>query len=252
MVPWLMHPVFFEIFGRPIYWYGVLTAVGFLAAVVHWTLLGRREGRPQGLGSELGIWVMVGGILGGRVLYVLTNLSEYANPLEMLRIDKGGLVWYGGFIGGVLAIVLLARLRKERFPPFADFVITGVPLGHAFGRFGCFMNGCCYGQPSEVPWAIAINGVPCHPAPLYAVGCNLLIFAAMLFYYHRPNRRPGTVVALYLILYPLTRFSLQGIRGDYPDLWLGLDAAQLISIGLMSIGALLWISLPRTPMTNDE
>ena len=106
----LMHPVFIEIFGRPIYWYGVLTAVGFLAAVVHWTRLGRREGRPPGLGSELGIWVMVGGILGGRILYVLTNLSEYANPLEMLRIDKGGLVWYGGFIGGVLAIVLLALI----------------------------------------------------------------------------------------------------------------------------------------------
>ncbi|MFH0878094.1 MAG: prolipoprotein diacylglyceryl transferase family protein, partial [Lentisphaerota bacterium] len=109
-----MNPVCFTMGDRPIYWYGVMTACGFLATVIHWNLLGRRDHRPPGYGSDLGFWLMLTGILGARVAYVAANFGEYAaNPLEILRIDKGGLVYYGGFLLASLCLYVMARLRRE-------------------------------------------------------------------------------------------------------------------------------------------
>lgn len=241
-----MDPVFITVFGRPIYWYGVMTALGFLAAVAHWSWLGRKQGRPPGLASELGIWVMIGGILGARLLYVAANWEAYVgNPLDILRIDKGGQVWYGGFVGGTAGILLLARLRKEPLRSFGDFVVTGVPLGHALGRIGCFLNGCCYGRACDLPWAVTVDGVPSHPAPLYAVAANLLIYAILVRWILRPGHRPGTVLALYLTLYPLWRLIMQQVRADYPAVWLGLDSAEWTSIAMLAAAALLWFLLLR-------
>lgn len=236
-----MDPVLLTVCGRPIYWYGVMTALGFLAAVAHWAWLGRRQGRPPGLASELGIWVMVGGILGARLLYVTLNLEFYAaNPADILRIDKGGQIWYGGFIGGTAAILLMMWIRKEPPRPFTDFVITGVPLGHAIGRLGCFLNGCCYGKPCDLPWAMTTNGVPSHPTPIYATLANLAIYGVLVVWVLRPRYRPGTALALYLTLYPLWRLILQQVRADYPAVWLGLDSAQWTSLALLATGGVLW------------
>ena len=246
-----MQPELVTIFGRPIYWYGVMTALGFLAAVANWTWLGAREGRDRGLGSELGIWVMVGGILGARVTYILSNWPEYAAaPLEMLRIDKGGLIYYGGFIGGALAIVILSVLRKERLWNFADFVVTAVPLGHALGRIGCFLNGCCYGTPCQLPWAIPLQDVHRHPTPLYETAFNLLVYAFLLWLYPR-RKREGSVFIAYLLVYPVGRFFFEFTRGDPRMTWMGLTVAQEVSIVLFAAGVGLWLLLPRRRTPAD-
>ena len=105
-----MDPVCFYLRSRPIYWYGVLVAAGFMAAVANWNVLGKKNGRPAGFGSELGFWIMLSGILGARVAYVIANLSIYlADPIEIVRLDKGGLIFYGGFIGAAVCLVFLAR-----------------------------------------------------------------------------------------------------------------------------------------------
>lgn len=248
-----MHPEFITIFGRTIYWYGVMTAAGFLAAVAHWSWLARRVGRDPGIGSELGLWVMISGILGGRVAYVLLFPQEFQGQwLEVLRIDKGGLVWYGGFFGAVLGIILRARMHGESILTLGDFVITGVPLGHALGRIGCFLNGCCYGGSCDLPWAVDFSHGPVHPTQLYAVGYNLVIYGGLLVGYRRLIRRPGATLALYLTLYPVCRFLVQFLRADYPDTWLGLDHAQQISLGLLAVAAVLWIFLPRPPADDSN
>ena len=116
-----MHPVFIEIFGRPIYWYGVLTAGGFLAAVVNWTILARKHGRDPAIGSELGIWIMVGGILGARVAFVLANLPAYLEaPMDIIRIDKAGVGEF--FLGG--GQVFLGQFHN----------IFAIPETHRTGR----------------------------------------------------------------------------------------------------------------------
>lgn len=246
-----MHPELVTVFGRPIYWYGVLTALGFLAAVANWSWLGAREGREKGLGSELGIWVMVGGILGARVAYILSNWPEYAAaPMEMLRIDKGGLIYYGGFIGGALAIILMSRLRKERLWSFADFVVTSVPLGHALGRIGCFLNGCCYGKSCDLPWAIPLQDVSRHPTPLYEAAFNLAVYALLLWLYPR-RRRDGGVFIAYLLIYPVGRFLLEFTRGDPRMTWMGLTVAQEISMALFVTGCVLCLLLPRRRTPRD-
>jgi phosphatidylglycerol:prolipoprotein diacylglycerol transferase len=122
-----MHPVLFEIFGKEIRSYGVMAALGFLAAILTWTWLGRRENRPDGFAADLGFWLMASGIVGSRLAYVAANWSYYQSaPLEILRIDHGGLIFYGG---------LLLRRGAGRLcappPPaavaHADFAIPGLP-----------------------------------------------------------------------------------------------------------------------------
>ena len=247
-----MHRVFIEIFGHPIYWYGVLTAIGFLAAVANWSYLSMRDGREKGLGSEIGIWVMAGGILGARAAYIMANWSDFAQiPLEMIRIDKGGLIYYGGFIGGSLAIILLARMRKEPLLNFADFVVTSVPLGHALGRIGCFLNGCCYGTYCELPWAVYHEQANRHPTPLYETGFNLVVYVILLWFYSHKKRENGMVLGLYLLLYPAGRFIFEFTRGDGRMRWMGLTVAQEISVGLFIAGCILWIALLGKRIKSD-
>ncbi|MBN1267995.1 MAG: prolipoprotein diacylglyceryl transferase [Kiritimatiellae bacterium] len=257
-----MHPICFYLGSRPIYWYGVMTALGFLAAVVHWSLLARRERRDPGFGSDLAFWAMIGGILGARVAYVLAHLDVFlAEPLTILRIDQGGLIYYGGFIGGTLAIVLFARRRHLPLPYIADFTVTGLPLGHALGRIGCFLNGCCYGSPSGAlpgvqfpegsePW-LSYPDTPLHPTQLYEFGWNLLVYA-VLFRAYRRYPRNGRTFCLYLLLYPLGRFALEFLRGDQRLHWLGLTAAQVISLGLLAAGAALWAGIRRKAVVHPQ
>lgn len=246
-----MHPVFIELFGRPIYWYGVMTAMGFLAAVFHWTWLAKRTGRPKELGSELGIWVMLCGIIGARLAYVASDWTYYAAaPLEILRIDRGGQIYYGGLVLATLGVMVLARLRKEPVWGFGDFVVTGLPLGHAIGRFGCFLNGCCYGKITDLPWRIYLHEVYRHPTQLYETGFNLALYGVLVWYFFR-KKRDGTVFALYLVAYAVGRFLLEFLRGDDREHWLGLSVAQDISIALFVAGCLLFILLPRGKKATD-
>ena len=241
----MIDPVCFTIGQRPIYWYGVMTALGFLAAVVHWNILGRRDNRPVGYGSDLGFWLMLTGILGARIAYVLANLGQYASaPLDVLRIDKGGLIYYGGFICASACLYLMARLRREPLWSLADFAITGIPLGHAMGRIGCFLNACCYGSPTDSSWCVYAAGANRHPVQLYETAANLAIYLVLLAYYPR-KKKDGAVFALYLTLYPIWRFLIEFLRGDERAQWLGLNAAQVVSLLLLAAGLMLWWMLPN-------
>lgn len=239
-----MDPVCFTILGKDIYWYGVMFALSFIACATHWNMLGRREGRPPHFGSDLALVVMIAGIVGARLGYVLANFHEYvARPVEILRIDRGGLIFYGGFILSSLVTLAWAWKRGEALRAFVDFCITAIPLGHAFGRVGCFINGCCYGKPWDGPWAIFTAGALRHPVQLYESTFNVLLYAALLALYLR-KKRDGVVLASYLIFYGAWRFSVEFLRGDERLSEAGLDVAQWISIGLITLGALLLLFLP--------
>ena len=250
-----MYQICFHIGSRPIYWYGIMVALGFLLCVLHWSLLGRKQNLPPGFGSDMGFWIMIAGILGARVAYVLANLPEFvSHPLSIIRIDEGGLVYYGGFLGGIMAVILLAYFKKKPLWAFSDFAITAIPLGHAFGRIGCFLNGCCFGCPTHLPWGIAYpeNSAPwfrygttvLHPSQLYETLFNLALYGFLLWYYPR-RKRDGNVVAMYLLLYPIQRFLNELIRGDERLQHMGLTMAQYTSLILFAAGCLLWVLLPR-------
>lgn len=261
-----MHPVFLNVGPLTIHWFGVCMALGFLAALYNWSRLARREGRDLAYCSDLLFWIVISGILGARVAYVVADWSYFrGNPVQILRIDQGGLIYYGGFLASAAAVVLFARLHKQSLLSLMDFVATSIPLAHAFGRLGCFMNGCCHGAVYSGPLAVTYPGypyisaawlaqydahllangtlrsLPVHPVQLYEAAYNLLVFAVVLAVYRR-RRREGEVAGVYLVLYPVGRFLFEFLRGDSRMQCLGLNVAQLVSLGLFASGLalLLW------------
>jgi phosphatidylglycerol:prolipoprotein diacylglycerol transferase len=187
---------------------------------------------------------MVGGIVGARVVYVIANLDQFRGaPMEIIRVDQGGLVYYGGFIGAALAFLLFSHWRREGVLELADFAITALPLGHALGRVGCFLNGCCQGRLVETPCLLA-GSLQRYPVQLYEAAYNLLVYgvlSALYLYRHRRGRRPGMVLAAYLLMYPAGRFLLEFLRGDDRMRVCWFSVAQWLSLALMAVGAGLWV-----------
>ncbi len=246
-----MDPVCFYIGQRPIYWYGLMVATAFLAGLAHLTWLGKKTGRSTQLISDLMIVIMLGGIAGARTAYVLANWSDFAEqPSLIFRVDQGGLVYYGGLIGAILAAAVYIRLKKEALWPLADLFASALPLGHAIGRIGCFLNGCCYGCATSLPWGVALGGVWRHPVQLYEALANLLLYLWFLRAYPR-RRRDGQILAQYLVLYPLIRFFMEFVRGDERLHWLGLNLAQDISLVLMLGGVILGLLFSRQAASSN-
>jgi phosphatidylglycerol:prolipoprotein diacylglycerol transferase len=233
-----MDPVCFHIGPKPVYWFGVLAAVGFGAALWHWTRLAKHERKPPEYASDIVLWIMAGGILGARLAYVVANWETYAGDLPgILRIDRGGLIFYGGFIGGTLAVLLLGMKRRENLLALGDFVVSGIPLGHAFGRIGCFFNGCCHGDWTTHWIGRLAEGR--QPTQLYEAMGNIAIYYFLAKTYDR-KRFSGQIISLYLIAYPALRFVMEFLRGDERQMLGPLSLAQWISAGLFACGVVAW------------
>ncbi len=250
-----MHPIAFKIFGLPVHWYGILVATGFLAGL--WTA--SRRARSVGIEPErvfdLGPWLILGGIAGGRVLYVISYWREQFadNPFpEVFMVQHGGLVFYGGLIGATLAGVGYIRWKKLPLWKMADILAPSIALGYAFGRIGCLLNGCCYGRDCDLPWGIhfpaghAKYGVAVHPTEVYDSILNFCFYVFLAWMFKR-KKFDGQVFAIYLMGYAVLRSFVEYFRGDYPVHYLGGVAtpAQLLSIGIVAGGVLLFVWLRR-------
>lgn len=253
-----MDPVAFSLGGFDIHWYGVFVAAGFLAGL--WTA-GRR-GLIYGLSpdktADLGPWIIIGALIGARTLYVVTYWDDdFAgkNFLNVFRIRQGGLVFYGGFIGAVLSTILYTRIKSVPLWKVADALAPSIALGHAFGRLGCLMTGCCYGKVCALPWAIEFpkdhisHPHSVHPTQIYESGLNLALYLSLAFFYRR-KRFEGQVFAVYLMSYAILRAFVEMFRGDYADQnFTGLlTPGQQVSIGIFVAGAALYIIRSRTKL----
>ncbi len=250
-----MHPVAFHFGAFPVTWYGIMVALAFVAGL--WTasrrgLLDRIPGEQV---LDLGPWLIVGGLVGARVLYVISYWREqFAGPnfLEAFKIWRGGLVFYGGLIGASLACILYARRKRIPLWKLADVLAPSVALGSVFGRIGCLMNGCCYGRVCDLPWAIHYPGDHAtyphgvHPTQIYDSLLNLGLYLGLAWLYRR-KKFDGQVFAVYLVAYAVFRSFVETFRGDYPQHDLGgwATPAQLVSIGIVAAGLVLWRVLPR-------
>ena len=253
-----MNRVAFELFGREVYWYGILFAGGFIAAVIHWSKLGKREGRPPELASDLALWLMIGGVVGARIAYIIANYPIYtADPMEILRVWNGGLVYYGGLIGGTALTIFMLKRRNENLLKTGDFIFTALPLGHAFGRLGCHFNGCCHGGATDFFWGVLYNKDPenplfnhlVHPTQLLEVSFNIVLYVVLLKLYLK-NKTPGRIMAIYLLTYPIFRFAVEYLRGDGRLTTGPFDAAQYMSMVLLTIGIILWVKCKPAGTAN--
>jgi len=246
-----VHPIAFHFGNYPITWYGVMLALGFYAGF--WTA--SRRCRLDGLASEkimeLAPWLIVGGVLGARDLYVVTYWRESfaGGPwTEIFMIQHGGLVYYGGLIGAILGGLIYARLKKLPTWKMADALAPSIALGYVFGRIGCLLNGCCYGRECDLPWAIHFpeghetypHGV--HPTEIYDSLLNLVLYLGLAWMYRR-KKFDGQIFALYLMCYAVTRSIVEIFRGDYDQAHrhAGLTPAHLVSIGIFAAGAVLFL-----------
>lgn len=207
--------------------------------------LAKKEAPRFGLDSsfvyDLVFWLAIGGILGARLFYIFLNLSFYVeNPLEMIMIQKGGLAFQGGFIGATLAGVFHVSRRNIPLLKVFDFVAPYVALGHALGRLGCFLNGCCYGRHWDHGIYFPTHEDHLHPTQLYAAAGLFLIFFILKQYSKSLTLFQGKVFALYLVLATALRFTVEFFRADHFNLYLGLSVFQWMSIALFLFGLYLF------------
>jgi len=245
-----VQPIAFRLGSLSVHWYGVMMALAFFSGL--WTAARRapRQGVRPELVMDLGPWLIVGAILGARTVYVTTYWQESfaGQPIwEIFMIQHGGLVYYGGLIGAVAAGLAFLRLKKAPVWNVADVLAPSIALGYVFGRIGCLLNGCCYGQICSLPWAIHFpeghethpNGL--HPTQIYDSLLSLVLYLFLAWLY-RCRKFDGQVFASYLLSYALTRSFVELFRGDYGDTHRHgrLTPAHLVSIGIFMAGAVLF------------
>ncbi len=218
-----MHPILFQFGGVVIYTYGFFIALGFLAGIILAGYEGKRVGEDPEKIMDLSFYLLVSAIIGSRLFYVATRPDIYfSNPLEILKIWNGGLVFYGAFI--FAAITAIIYLKKNRMPlwKITDILALSLSLGQFFGRIGCLFAGCCYGKECSLPWAVTFTNpnslapinIMLHPSQLYHALGNLTIFG-FLWFFRKKKRFDGQVFFIYVLLYGLIRAFLEIFRGDF-------------------------------------
>ena len=224
-----MNRVAFTVFGLDIMWYGVLMASAMILCVI----LALREGKRVNISEDdilnLAIVAIPCGLLGARLYYVIFNWSWYSENLsEILNFRGGGMAIHGALIGGILAGFVYTKVKKINFFKMADTVMIGIPLGQAIGRWGNYINGEAHGGPTNLPWGIMVDGVKVHPTFLYESIWDLGIFI-FLWCFRKKKTYEGQLAIMYLILYSIGRFFIEGLRTD--SLMIGpLRMAQVISL----------------------
>ncbi len=218
-----MHPELLKIGPFPIHTYGFLIAIGFIVAAEVLRVLSIRAKLDTERVLEAAYWSLLVGLLGARVLFVITQLREFSHdPLGIFRIWEGGLV----FLGGPIFVIpfLIWYLRKYKVPiwPLFDIAAPALAIGHAFGRLGCLAAGCCYGKPTGTAFGVRLysnivephlQGIPLHPTQLYEAGSLLVLFFGLLWLLRRKVFE-GQVALAYLIAYPVIRSIIEVFRGD--------------------------------------
>ena len=237
-----MHPILLEWGPFTFYSYGLMIGLGFLLALSFSGRRAKRAGLDPAAVQGVVVLALLLGLLGARAAYVALNWELYRdNPLEVIRFDHGGLVFYGGLAAGVAGA--LWALRRYRLPMgrTLDLLTPPLVLAHAIGRVGCFLNGCCYGKPTTLPWGVIFRGedLPRHPTQLYESAALLLLLGILLRMEARSSLRSGAVFISYLLLYGLWRFCVEFLRGDNPFVALGLTPFQWISLPFIGISFLL-------------
>lgn len=252
-----MKSTLFTVFGLPIRAYGLMMVIGFGLGI--WRAI-RVSRKRYGIDSErvydIALVCLLSGVIGARIIYILLNPGTESWH-EFFAVWEGGLSFHGGLAGAMLCGWVYTRLARLNYWTVADLVAPSVAIGYALTRIGCFLNGCCYGAPTTLPWGVRFleNGVltpPSHPTQLYATAANLLIFW-LLTRLERWGRKPGFVFVTYLGLYSIYRFLIEYLRDGYSaEPWaLGMTEAQAVSLAVIILSAALVLVFYRKPAAGQ-
>ena len=260
-------PILFELGPFAIRWYGLLIASAVLIGVsLSQDLAKRRNVNPDLLG-DLAIWLVLSAIPAARLYYVLFEWEQYSKrPDQIIAIWNGGIAIHGAIIGGTLAALIFARLKKVSIWQLADLVVPSLILGQAIGRWGNFFNSEAFGRPTNLPWKLYIppqqrplefiNFEYFHPTFLYESLWNLMVFGILMTLFFRDLKKRshlkvGMLALIYMVAYSAGRVWIEGFRTD--SLMIGpLRIAQIVSLSAIALGllGLVWLYLLRCPLPH--
>jgi len=252
-----MHNELFTIGPVTIYGYGLMIAIGILAAFWNTERLAKKAGLDPDPVFNILITGVGCGLIGAKLLYYITILDEIiANPRLLLNISEGFVV-YGGIIAGITMAALYCRRKTLPFLRYLDAAAPSIALAQGFGRFGCFLAGCCYGMKMDSPISItftnsayAPNNVPLFPSQLVSSAFDFAHFFVLCALYKR-NKTPGKIGAFYLIFYSIGRFVIEFFRGDLERGNVGtLSTSQFISIFVALAGIILVTRITKKEKRN--
>ena len=224
-----MHPILVKAGPVTIYSYGFCVSLAMLFSWIWIRFLARRSSYSPSAAADLVFVALAAGVVGARFFYVLQHWGDYSGRLvQIFFLQEGGLVWYGGFLGACIAVTVVVIRRGESALEWADLFSPVLPMGHAVGRVGCFLNGCCFGKDGR-------------PVQVYEAFALLFLSAFLHILFFR-RRRAGEVFGFYLLGYGIVRFILEFYRGDQ-YLHAALTIPQWISTALMATGA--WLLFLR-------
>ncbi len=266
-----MRPRLFEIpipflnLTLPVNAYGTMMVIGFLLGVYLANRRARRMGLDANVMTDVGMVAIISGILGARLFYVVQFHEEFAGRwLEVLRVDKGGLVFFGGFFAAVACVAVYCRRKHLSILNILDIASPSVAVGLAFTRIGCFLNGCCWGRAcsAALPWAVrfpqgsgafeqqaqsgllthsAQYSLAVHPTQLYEslAAIGLFFLTSWLFKY---RKRRGEILASFFVSYGIARFFIEFLRADNERMTDALTMSQNISIlaVVVGVGWIIW------------
>jgi len=235
-----VYPNLFSIGPLTVHSYGLFVALGFSVALLITLKIGKTQGIEGKRLVDMGFIMILTAIIGSRLAFVLINFSYYKDrPIDIFRIWEGGLVFSGGLVAVALVMGWYFRRHRLSFWQMGDLWAPGIAIGQATGRIGCFMAGCCYGKPTDLPWAVVFTdpqslaplNTPLHPTQLYAAFSGFIIFVVLMFLNDRKQFQ-GQVFIWFLILHSTARLFMERFRGDERGLIPGTEMSitQLITL----------------------
>lgn len=249
-----MKPVLLELFGLKIYGYGLMEAIGILTGLFLLINRAKKRGYDEDSILNMAIVAVISGLLGGKLMYIITDFKNILESPEILKNIGNGFVVYGAIIGGILGVYFYSKHKKWDILRIFDMTIPSLAIGQGFGRIGCFLAGCCYGR--ETTSAIGVEfhnslyapaGVKLIPTQLFSSAFDFAL-ALFLIWLDGKQAKKGRVFGTYLIAYSVGRFIIEFFRNDPRGSVGVLSTSQFISIFTVVVGVLifnLWKVLPK-------
>lgn len=248
-----MHPVLVEFGFFKVFTYGLLVASGFFVGILLAAHQGKKEGFDPQTILDLCFYILLSAVLGARILYVIVEYKYFLDsPLDIFKVWKGGLVYYGGLI--LAGVFTWFFLKKKQMPVWkvADILAPSLALGQSVGRWGCFFAGCCYGVKTDLPWGITFAdplslaplNIPLHPTQIY-LSLNALLIFGILVWLRKRKTFDGQLIWTYGILYSIGRFIIEYFRGDDRGYVLEniLSTSQFIGIFTLALSVFMLLIL---------